>query len=205
MRIVAGEWAGQDLVSPGKRVRATAEAVRDRWCAFIQEYMHEARIVDLFAGSGALGLEALSRGAASADFIEDAPVALHALKANVASQRFKTLRPGQAPTARVKAARIFKKDVIPFVRSLDAGAYDIAFADPPYGSAKLDLVVQAWKETRFARILGVEHTSEHEVPGGGKRLDFGDVRVTIYGLTENRRKRRADGGKADDRSTMERR
>lgn len=189
MRIVGGVWAGKDLVSPGKRVRATSENVRERWCAFIDEHLEGARVVDLFAGSGALGLEALSRGAASADFVEDAPVALHALKANVAARRLKPLRPGQAPTSKLKAARIFKKDVIPFVRQLDEGAYDIAFADPPYRSAKLDLVVERWREVRFARILGVEHAADHPVPRGGKRLDFGEIRVTIYGLPSGRSRR----------------
>lgn len=191
MRIVAGVWAGKDLVSPSHRVRATAEAVRDRWCGFIEDHLEGARVVDLFAGSGAIGLEALSRGAASADFVESGAVALHALKANVAARRLKPARPGAAPTSRHKAARIFKKDAIPFVRALEEGAYDVAFADPPYGSAKLDLVIRRWKEVRFARILGLEHAADHDVPHGGKRLDFGDTRVTVYGLPgRSRRPRR---------------
>lgn len=194
MRIVAGVWAGQDLVSPGRRVRASAEDVRDRWCSFIETHLEGARVLDLFAGSGALGLEALSRGAASADFVESGAVALHALKANVAARRLRPLRPGVAPTSRHKAVRVFKKDAIPFVGALEEGAYDVAFVDPPYGSAKLDLVVGRWLEVRFARVLGVEHTASQEVPPGGKRLDFGDIRVTVYGLaTRDRRPRRRRG------------
>jgi 16S rRNA (guanine966-N2)-methyltransferase len=194
LRIVGGIWAGADLVSPGKRVRATAEQVRDRWCGFIHTHLEGARVLDLFAGSGALGLEALSRGAASVDFVESGAVALHALKANVAARRLRPLRPGTAPSSRHKATRIFKKDAIPFVRALEEGAYDVAFADPPYRSAKLDLVVERWLEVRFARILGIEHATEQEVPAGGKRLDFGDVRVTVYGLPgRGRRSRRRRG------------
>jgi 16S rRNA (guanine966-N2)-methyltransferase len=189
VRIVGGEWAGKELLSPGKRVRATSEKVRDLWCAFIEDHLEGARVVDLFAGSGALGLEALSRGAASVDFVEDAPVALHALKANVAARKLKPLRPGEAPTAKHKATRIFKKDAIPFVRALDEDAYDIAFADPPYRSAKLNLVVERWKEVRFARILGVEHAADHPVPPGDKWLDFGEIRVTLYGLRPARGKK----------------
>lgn len=194
MRIVAGLWAGKDLVSPSRRVRATAEEVRDRWCSFIEAHLEGARVLDLFAGSGALGLEALSRGAASADFVESGPVALHALKANVAARRLKPLRPGSTPTARYKAARIFKKDAIPFVNALEEGAYDVAFADPPYGSGKLGLVIGRWKEVRFARILGLEHAADQEVPQGGKRLDFGDTRVTVYGLARRGRRPRRPGG-----------
>ena len=192
MRIVGGVWAGKDLVSPGKRVRSTAEQVRDLWMKYLEPHLDNARILDLFAGSGALGLEALSRGGAQADFVEDAAVALHALKANVAARKLRAPVPGKTPTARYKAARIFKKDAIPFVNALEEGAYDVAFADPPYGSRKLDLVIERWQEVRFARILAVEHTLEHEVPKGGKRLDFGEIQVTVFGLP--RRARGPRGG-----------
>lgn len=189
MRIVGGIWAGKDLVSPGQRVRATAEEVRHRWVSLLEPWLQEARVVDLFAGSGALGLEALSRGAASADFVEDGAVALHALKANVAARKLRPPARGQPPTARRKAARIFKKDAIPFVAGLGADAYDVAFADPPYGSRKLDLILARWMEVPFASILGVEHAADHVVPTGGRRLEIGDVRVTIYGLTPRERRR----------------
>ncbi|MGD8321033.1 MAG: RsmD family RNA methyltransferase [Gemmatimonadota bacterium] len=182
MRIVAGVWAGKDLVSPGRRVRATSEEVRHRWLSLLEPWLQGARVLDLFAGSGALGLEALSRGAAMADFVEDGAVALHALKANVAARRLRPPTRGREPTARRKAVRIFKKDAIPFVSGLDAGVYDVAFADPPYGSRKLDLVLERWMEVPFARILGVEHAADHDVPPGGRRLEVDEVRVTIYGL-----------------------
>lgn len=168
MRIVAGKWAGRDLTSPGGRVRPTAEAVRDRWLKELAPDLEGARVLDLFAGTGALGLEALSRGARTADFVEDGPASLHALKANVAAFRVG------------KRARIYKRDAIPFVERLEAGAYDIAFADAPYGSGKLDRVIRRWLEVPFSRILGVEHAADRALPGRGKRLDFGDTRVTVY-------------------------
>ena len=173
MRIVKGIWAGEELASPGKRVRSTAERVRDLWLSWMEPHLQGARVLDLFAGSGALGLEALSRGAVSADFVEDGGEALHALKANVAARRLRT----------GKSARVFKRDAIPFVRSLPEGAYDVALADPPYGSRKLDLVVGRWLEVRFARILAVEHAVDHPVAPGGKTLDFGETVVTVYGAS----------------------
>lgn len=191
MRIVAGVWAGKELVSPGRRVRPTAEEVRDGWLTLLQPHLAGARVLDLFAGSGALGLEALSRGAAWADFVEDGAEALHALKANVAARRLRAPVPGAPPTERRKAARVFKRDAIPFVSGLEAGQYDVAFADPPYGSRKLDLVVERWRAVPFARILGVEHAPDHPVPPGGRKLDFGEVRVTVYGLGG----KRTSGGK----------
>ncbi len=73
MRIVGGRHAGRDLTSPNdRRVRPTAENVRDALLGLLKPDLREARVLDLFAGTGALGLEALSRGAASCDFVEPA-------------------------------------------------------------------------------------------------------------------------------------
>ena len=182
MRIVAGVWAGRSLVSPGQRVRATSEGVRSAWLESIEQYVDGASVLELFAGSGALGLEALSRGAASVDFVENGTAALHALKANVAALHLRPPAAGRRPTKRRKAARIFKRDAIPFAHDLEAGAYDLAFADPPYGSRKLDLVVARWLEVRFANVLAVEHAADHVLPAGGRRLDLGDTAVTLYGV-----------------------
>ncbi len=169
MRIVGGEWAGRTLVSPGGDVRPTAERVRDRWMELLGDVLEDARVLDLFAGSGALGLEAISRGARYVDFVENGPASLHALKANVAA-----LRLG-------RRGRIYKRDAIPFVEALDADAYDVAFADPPYGSRKLDRVVSRWLEVPFSRVLSVEHERSHRLPGRAKRHDVGGgTRITIY-------------------------
>lgn len=187
MRIVSGVWAGKDLTSPGKRVRATAEEVRDGWLSALQPHLDGARILDLFAGSGALGLEALSRGAATVDFVENGSVALHALKANLAARKLGPPGLSSGAAKGRKSARLFKRDAIPFVEALEAGAYDVAFADPPYGSRKLDRVVAYWMEVPFASILGVEHAVDHAVPPGGKRMTYGSSVVTLYGLTRGSR------------------
>jgi 16S rRNA (guanine966-N2)-methyltransferase len=175
MRIVGGKWADRDLVSPGGRIRPTAEDVRDRWLGLLAESLKGARVLDLFAGSGALGLEAMSRGAARVDFVENGSASLHSLKANVAAFRV------------TKKTRIFKRDAIPFVEALEEGAYDIAFADPPYGSKKLDRVVNRWHEVPFATILGVEHQRDHRLEGSAKRYDFpGETRVTLFRVPKRR-------------------
>jgi 16S rRNA (guanine966-N2)-methyltransferase len=90
MRIVGGKFAGRDLMSPAdRRVRPTAEAVRAGMLNLLDADLPDARILDLFAGTGALGLEAISRGARSADFVEFRPASLHALRANVAALRLR--------------------------------------------------------------------------------------------------------------------
>lgn len=176
MRIVAGIWADRRLLSPGRRVRPTHEAVRILWMDHLAPHLQGARILDLFAGTGALGLEALSRGALAVDFVENGAEALHALKGNVASQKLKGRR--KSPTQ--KSARIFKRDAIPFVERLDAGSYDLAFADPPYGSRKLDRIIQRWQAVPFAPILVVEHAADHVVPAGQAQLTHENTVVTIY-------------------------
>ena len=167
MRIVGGRWAGTDLVSPGGRVRPTSETLRAACLKLIEQDIPGARVLDLFAGSGALGLEALSRGARSCDFVENNPAALHALKANVAKLRIR------------EKTRLFKRDAIPFVEQLTAGVYDIAFADPPYGSKKLDRVLAHWQTVAFSQILVLEHAADHPIHFPGRTVRVEDSIATV--------------------------
>lgn len=170
MRIVRGKWAGRDLTSPNDfRVHPTAERVRAAVLDLLSPDLPGASVLDLFAGTGALGLEALSRGAKRADFVETRPASLHALKANVAALRVRD------------CTRVFKRDALPFAGALTtAGAYDICFCDPPYESRMLDRVIEGWQATHFARVFVAEHAPGHELPRGGKRFEFGETVVTIY-------------------------
>ena len=130
--------------------------------------LQNARILDLFAGTGALGLEAISRGARTADFVEFRPSSLHALRANIAVFRLR------------ERTRVFKRDAIPFAEALDADRYDVAFVDPPYGSRMLDRVLDRWHASRFSRVLAVEHAREHVLPTGANRQQFAESAITIY-------------------------
>jgi 16S rRNA (guanine966-N2)-methyltransferase len=169
MRIVGGKLAGRELVSPNDfRVRPTAEHVRAELLDLLRGDIAGARVLDLFAGTGALALEALSRGAKSADFVETRPSSLHALRANVAALRLRD------------RTRIFKRDALPFAAALGPDSYDIAFADPPYGSRMLDRVIESWMAARFSRVLAVEHERTHELPRGELRREFDETAITIY-------------------------
>ena len=127
-----------------------------------------ARVLDLFAGTGALGLEAISRGARSADFVEFRPSSLHALRANVAALKLR------------ERTRIFKKDAVRFAAELAADAYEIVFVDPPYESRQLDLVLASWNATGCSPILVAEHARTHTLPAGAWARRFDDTVVTIY-------------------------
>lgn len=169
MRIVKGRFAGRDLVSPNdSRVRPTAEHVRAATLDELEADLVRARILDLFAGTGALGLEAISRGATRADFVETRPSSLHALRANVALLRLRD------------RTRIFKRDALPFAAALAEDTYDIAFADPPYESRMLDRVLDTWRARPFSRVLVVEHATSHDLPRPERQLVFDETVIGIY-------------------------
>jgi len=122
VRVIAGELGGRRLrTARGAATRPTAERVREALFSMLGPLDGEA-VLDLFAGSGALGIEALSRGAAQATFVERGAPALAALRANLAALEL------VAPRARVSAG-----DALAALRTDDK--YDLVFLDPPYAQA----------------------------------------------------------------------
>lgn len=128
----------------------------------------DARALDLFAGSGALGLEALSRGAASTDFVENHARSLRALRENIEQL-------GAGPLATVHRA-----DALAFIETLGKNAYDIAFADPPYRLGMAAAVAARWQRVPFAPVIGIEHAAKEEMPDGGDTRRYGDTAITFY-------------------------
>jgi 16S rRNA (guanine966-N2)-methyltransferase len=169
MRIVAGEWRGRIIKAPrGDRVRPTADRVREAWMSIVGRELRGARVLDLFAGSGALGLEAISRGAASADLVEIAPESLAAIRDNIESLG-----------ARDHVV-VHRADALRFVDSLAPYSFDVAFADPPYGHSLATRLAEHWLTTPFASVLGVEHRRDEKLPGDGHSRRYGDTVITFY-------------------------
>lgn len=131
MRVIAGRWRGRKLVAPpGGSTRPTADRTRETLFSMLVSRLgslEDLAVADLYAGSGALGIEALSRGAASAMFVETDPAARRAIENNLAS-----LQSPDATVAAHSAERLPK-----------GCSFDLIFADPPYGSASGDVVVRA--------------------------------------------------------------
>lgn len=145
LRIIAGEARGRRLSTPeGVDVRPTTSRVREAVFNSLhsQGWLEEADVLDLFAGSGALGLEALSRGAASATFVESAPAAQAALRANIAATGFGD------------RCRVVQGDVMAELGRLGEG-YDVALCDPPYGFS-------AWPELLSKLTADVIVAESHE-------------------------------------------
>jgi 16S rRNA (guanine966-N2)-methyltransferase len=136
--------------------------------SIVQPRLPGAAVLDLFAGSGALGLEALSRGAASAVFVEIAPASLRVLGDNIDA-----LGAGKVATVR-------RVDALRFAASLPAYAFDVAFADPPYGHGAAVHLAELWQATPFARLLGIEHRSGERMPAAGDSRRYGSTVVTFY-------------------------
>ena len=136
--------------------------------SIVQPLIPGARVLDLFAGSGALGLEALSRGAEHCDFVEIAARSLAAVRANVDK-----LGAGDA-------AHIVRGDALKFVERLERDAYDIAFADPPDGLNLAPRIAERWLSVPFAAVLAVEHGAKDMMPTGGDTRRYGDTRITLY-------------------------
>jgi len=169
MRIVAGQWRGRRLVAPrGDVARPTADRVREAWMSIVNPWLADARVLDLFAGSGALGIEALSRGAVSADFVESAAPSLEAIGENLAS------------VGAGEEARVHRADALQFIAGLHAHAYDVAFADPPYDRGLAAQVAELWLATPFAGMLGIEHRAFERLPDGGERRKYGGTAITFY-------------------------
>jgi 16S rRNA (guanine966-N2)-methyltransferase len=129
LRVIAGEAGGRRLVAPKGDVRPTADRVKESLFAALGAHRLEGAVVlDLYAGSGALGIEALSRGAASAVFVDKDRRAEEALRTNLATTGFE---------ARAKVSR---SPVASFLGGPAAGeAFDLVFLDPPYDLAAAEL------------------------------------------------------------------
>lgn len=167
MRIIAGALRGRTLhPPPDRRVRPTADRVREAWFSIVSPAVEGAKVLDLFAGSGALGIEALSRGAWHATFVELGAGSLKALRRNIAEfdlEDRSTVRRGE---------------VLRFVAKLPAGAYDLAFADPPYRTGQAEALRDAWSKTPFARTLGIEHPAALDL-GGSETRRYGNTALTF--------------------------
>lgn len=182
MRIVGGRFKGHALAAPaGSATRPTADRVREAMFNILGHGMGEftlaeARVLDLFAGTGALGLEAISRGARFCHFIDEATAARGVIRRNADALGVI----GQAKIWRRDAARLGPCAPLP--------PFDLVFADPPYGkglgeTALAGLVAGGWLAPGAVVVLEEAAKAEVKTPAGLSLMDsreYGDTVVRFY-------------------------
>lgn len=178
MRVISGTARGKTLLPvPGMSTRPTTDRVKENIFNLIQGEIRGARVLDLFAGTGQMGIEALSRGAASCDFVDHDRAALAVLRRNLEGARV-------ADRARVQQA-----DFSAFLQKTRAGAYDVVFLDPPYGGKLLNEALFAAERFDILAENGIM-VCESAAPDridphftGGRERRYGATRVTVFRKT----------------------
>ena len=177
MRIIAGLAKGHSLKVPREVARPTTDRVRESVFGILFAVLEDARVLDLFAGSGALGIEALSRGAASCTFVEQYRGAVKVIEDNLKKTG---LRNG----------KVVCREVGSFLKT-EKREYDLIFADPPYADGLTDAArdlaaLEGWAQWLSEDgylVLEKEAMGDLPEPGGLKLLqqrDYGRSRIVIY-------------------------
>jgi 16S rRNA (guanine966-N2)-methyltransferase len=177
MRVVAGRLGGRRLRAPaGAATRPTGERVREALFSILGD-IADARVLDLFAGTGALGIEALSRGAARAVFVERAPAAASVLRANL-----------DALGLSAEHAELRRQDVLVVLRAARrrSETYDLVFIDPPYRRAEdWGGELAALLSPLLSPLARVVTESDRRLPlsldlGPSETRRYGDTLITIH-------------------------
>ena len=178
MRVIAGDAKGRRIKAPtGSSIRPSSEKVRSAIFSIVESAgVDLSRVLDLYAGTGALGIEALSRGAGWVDFVEQDPRHAAAIKANLAA------------TGLGARAHVCREPVAKAIGSLE-GEYGVVFMDPPYGDDNVGSVLRllaASPVVGAGTVIVVEH-SRHQAlePGYGdfilsKERKYGETIVSIF-------------------------
>ena len=180
LRVIAGSARNRVLAAPeGRETRPTGERVREAFFSMVQTRLPGSLFADLFAGSGAMGIEALSRGAAHAVFVDNAPKALRVLRDNLKTAGLASLADVHHLDAPADLSRLHRP----------GEGYDIVFADPPYHFEQYVELLEALARTRLvapAGLVAIEHTIRTQMPdraGGFHREEtrrYGDSAMSIY-------------------------
>ncbi|MGQ9679130.1 MAG: 16S rRNA (guanine(966)-N(2))-methyltransferase RsmD [bacterium] len=173
MRIASGKFKGRKLVYPRAEVRPTKELTRQAIFNILRQEVEGAKVCDLFAGGGALGIEAVSRGAREAVFVEKSPVVLRYLGENLVG---------------LDGVRVIRGDVIRVLPRLRGEDFQIVFADPPYlkglGEKTVDLVfkhqILAVGGVLILEHSGVEKLIEPEDSEVVREEHYGESVVTFF-------------------------
>jgi 16S rRNA (guanine966-N2)-methyltransferase len=165
MRIIAGKYKGQSLNHfTASHIRPTTDRVKETLFNILQIDIPGARVLDLFAGTGNLGLEALSRGAAEVLFVESHPKSIEIIRKNI--QKLKVTEPHV----------VWNQDVLRFLNKPTSSGFDIIFADPPFTEAMADEVLTVASQSEvfgLNTIMAIESAKKEKL-----EKQYGDVILT---------------------------
>jgi len=198
MRVVAGKWGGRTINAPrGFSVRPTTDRVREAVFAILGDGVEGTVVLDLFAGTGAMAIESLSRGASGAVLVESSPAALGALRANLAALE-------------AEGAVCLPLDYREAIRRLSAKGrtFDLVFLDPPYGKGLVGRAAGLLSRSGIlapGAVVVMERASrdpEDTLPAEWmERADrkYGDTRITLYDIPNPRGQAPPGGQKQEKR------
>jgi 16S rRNA (guanine(966)-N(2))-methyltransferase RsmD len=173
LRVSGGEARGRRLKAP-RNIRPTQGIVKQAIFNIVASMVEDARVLDLFAGSGAIGIEALSRGAAHVTFVDREPRGLAILRQNLDALGLKE----RARVVRADVARWLEESPAELVEA------DLAFLDPPYGDAVLDRSLRAIDGSGSGVVVVAEYSRRQTLPALSRlRVDrerrYGDTMVAV--------------------------
>lgn len=185
MRIIAGKWRGHPLVAfKADHIRPTTDRVKETMFNMIQFELEDARVLDLFCGTGNLGFEALSRGSAHVLFVEKHPKSLAITREN--AEKLRVPRPEY---------ELQSADAIKFLKTYEGDPFDIIFADPPFTEAMAHEVMEAADESKAfgpTTLMMIESARRERIEDEYTTLtrvdsrEFGDKILSFYRKTEHK-------------------
>lgn len=183
MRVIAGSHRGRRLSGPeGTALRPTSDKVREALFSILGTQVSGGRFLDLYAGTGAVGIEALSRGASVVTFVESDPKAVQLLQENLRTCQL------------LDRAQVHMGHTAAFLARKDCwgGPYDVLFADPPYAAPdELDILLHVWRPGLLSECatMIIEQDSRTELPASidhatlVRRYVYGDTALYLYGVS----------------------
>lgn len=170
MKVISGRFAGRTLVSPaGVSTRPMTDKVKSAVFSSLGDRVLGAVVLDLYGGSGALGIEAVSRGATKLDLVDSSRAAGRVIRSNLEALGL------------TDRAKLYQQSVEAFLKSID-GPYDLIFFDPPYADFDIELVASASNLLQYSGLAVVSCSSKTELPAKVGELNL--VQQKVYGDTQ---------------------
>jgi len=175
LRVISGSARGHKLIPPtGLNIRPTTDRIKEAVFSMIQNDLWEADFLDLFSGTGAIGIEALSRGAKSCTFVDSSKESIEIINKNIKQV---------SSTIKSSDYRILNQDILSAIAGLKDKKFDIIFMDPPYDKEIIDTTLKCIGDNNILKenaFIVIEQSKDKPKPLEGK---FTALKTKIYGLT----------------------